>query len=58
MLAQDEDQRLVEQAPLFQVEDQCRKRLVEDRQQELLQSAVVVVVRVPRAGVEAVGVPE
>src|SRR6185436_20607130 len=57
VLAQDEDQGLVQESPLFEVENQSRKRLIEHRQQEFFQPGEVVVMRVPRAGVEAVGVP-
>src|SRR3569832_2219312 len=59
VLAHAQHERVVEQAALFEVEDQRRERRVETRQQVLLHARVVILVSVTSsAEIGAVGVPK
>lgn len=55
VFADHHHQRLIKQAVLFQIKNQRTERLVEDRQEEFFQPVIMVVVRVPRPGIQSPG---
>ena len=58
MLAEHQNQRLIEHSTLLQIENQRAERLIEHRKQKPFQPAEMIVVRVPRARVQTVRIPE